>query len=364
MTPLGDALRWQAEACRQLGSPMYERLCVEAAEDADGGGPVAAVAAKHAHLDRAGLIEAAVPLRLLGAVHRLVLEDRAPGLARHYPTAGGDLDPLAAWPAFRDLLEAEPAAVTAGMQRAPQTNEVGRASLLLVGLAASLQHHGAPIRLVEIGASGGLNLRADHFRLRLPDGEVGPPDSPVLLAPEWREPDEPRTPQRRRHGPPVGAPVEVHERLGCDVDPIDPTTAEGAVTLRAYVWPDQASRHRALDGAIEVARRVAAAVEPVDAVSFLQRLEPASDIVTVVWHSVVWQYLSAGDQAAAAETLEELGARATGSAPFVHLAMEPERATAGRLRLVTSMRVWPGGERRELAESHAHGTWIRWLGTT
>jgi hypothetical protein len=32
------------------------------------------------------------------------------------------------------------------------------------------------------------------------------------------------------------------EREGCDLEPVDPTTDEGRLTLLSYVWPDQAAR--------------------------------------------------------------------------------------------------------------------------
>ncbi|MEV4259785.1 DUF2332 family protein, partial [Spirillospora sp. NPDC049652] len=142
----------QAATCAKGGSPMYAELLRRAADDPDG--PVAAVLSDGPEAGRV--------LRLLGATHRLVLEGRAPGLAAHYPTAGGTADPLAAWPAFRALLADRPDEVRAGMSGAPQTNEVGRAAPLVGGLLAILAAAGErPVRLLEAGASAGLNLRAD-----------------------------------------------------------------------------------------------------------------------------------------------------------------------------------------------------------
>ena len=68
-------LRWQARYCEQLGSPLYASLLESAALDAEAGGPAV------------GEVPA---IRMLGAAHRLVLEGDAPGLARFYPSAGGD----------------------------------------------------------------------------------------------------------------------------------------------------------------------------------------------------------------------------------------------------------------------------------
>lgn len=165
------ALLAQARGCAELGSAMYAELLTRAAGDP--GGAVAAVLGERT--------ETGFVLRMLGTVHRLVLEGRAPALAEHYPTAGGTKDPLAAWPAFRDVLVEHAAEIREGLADPPQTNEVGRAAPLVGGLLTVADATGLPIRLLEIGASAGLNLRADHFRLRHEGGAYGP-ESPVVLA--------------------------------------------------------------------------------------------------------------------------------------------------------------------------------------
>lgn len=175
------ALRGQARASAQLGSPMYAELLTRAAGD-----PGEAVTGVLGERTGTGFI-----LGMLGTVHRLVLEGRAPDLAAHYPTAGGTDDPLDAWPAFRDVLAEHAAEIRAGLLDPPQTNEVGRAAPLVGGLltiADACRPAGAPappIRLLEIGASAGLNLRADRFRFLHEGGAYGP-ESPVVLPDAWR----------------------------------------------------------------------------------------------------------------------------------------------------------------------------------
>src|SRR6185503_11846642 len=90
-------LRLQADGCRRLGSPFYDTLLQHAADDVAAGGPIADVFAGYPHEP----ILSAMALRLMGAVHRLVLEGRAPTLTAHYPSAGGDGDGARAWPVFR-----------------------------------------------------------------------------------------------------------------------------------------------------------------------------------------------------------------------------------------------------------------------
>ena len=341
-------LRWQADACRSLGSPFYADLLARVADDVVAHGPAAAVLAGHENDPG----PSGLALRLMGAVHRLVLERRAARLAVYFPSVGGTADAAGAWPVLRDLLQAERAWLRGRLDQAPQTNEVGRAAALVGGLLHVADRWPGPLRLAEIGASAGLNLRADHYRVRFtsgPDG-VGPPDSPVVLPDAWAG---------RR--PPVEARLEVVERLGCDLAPVDPTTTEGRLLLTSFVWPDQVDRLARLRGALEVAARVPATVEQGSAGDFVSRLELADGATTVLWHSIMWQYLEPPERAAVTERIGALGARATADRRFAHLSLEPRRRTpsAPHEPLVV-LRTWPGGEPRVLATASPHGLPTTW----
>src|SRR5206468_4804470 len=90
---LSRRLRRQAAWCAELGSPLYASLLESAADDLETGGPVMDVLSGFE--EEVGA--AALALRLMGAVHRLVLEDVLPELAERYPSTGGDGDAGAAW---------------------------------------------------------------------------------------------------------------------------------------------------------------------------------------------------------------------------------------------------------------------------
>src|SRR5260370_2247642 len=94
-------LRWQAAACAQMGSPLYGSLLESAAADQTG-----ATAEALAGLETETR-SAAVGLRLMAAVHRLVLEGRLPAPQPHYPSVGGDGVSSAACPALRAALVAQ-----------------------------------------------------------------------------------------------------------------------------------------------------------------------------------------------------------------------------------------------------------------
>ncbi len=345
-----DSFETQASACAHLGSPMYADLVAACAEDFTDGGPVAEVLAGHE--DDPG--PSALALRLMGSVHRLVLERRAGELATYYPSVGGTYERDGCWAAFRALLAEDPEAVREWLDRPPQTNEVGRAAALYGGLLHVPTLHRLPVRLFEIGSSGGLNLNADRYAYLDEDGRrfgvQGAGQDVMVLDPAWR-----------------GTPVEPWPRLefvqrtGSDVRPVDAASTEGRLVLTAYVWPDQVARHERLRGALALA-----ASRPLDV-----RRQPARDLVggielaeghlTVLWHSVMWQYLDRAEQDDVSASIERLGASATDDAPFAHLFLEPWRRTpeSGHEFLV-ELRVWPSGERRILGTGVGHGLPCTW----
>ncbi len=339
--------REQAAACGRLGSPMYAELLDRVADDLAAGGVSTAVLAGHEHDPG----PSALALRLTGSVHRLVLEGRAAELAAFYPSVGGAWDLDEGWPAFEAVLRDMPDQVREWLDRPPQTNEVGRAVALMGGLLRIGESHRLPVRLLEIGSSGGLNLRADAFAYSGVDGtRQGPADSPLHLGDVWE--GAPLTPWPG---------LEVVERTGSDVMPVDVTSAEGRLKLTSYVWPDQTVRLERLRRACDVATEVPVEVRPQDAVSFVQGIELVEGTTTVLWHSVMWQYLSPDDRSAVTAHVEALGAAARETSPFAHLLLEPARRTpASDHEFLVVLRLWPTGERRVLGSSTPHGIPTIW----
>ncbi|WP_171163936.1 DUF2332 domain-containing protein [Streptomyces sp. I05A-00742] len=353
-----DLIDMQAQACAELKAPLYATLLARAAQDVRDGGPCA---------DAVAPLEgapgpAAVALRLLGAVHALVLLGETPELAAHYPTSGGSADhPEAAWGPFRRAVAEHPEHIAAWMRRPPQTNEVGRANMLISGLVTAVAGlalpEPPPVRLLELGASAGLNLRADRFRTASgrpggPEFSWGDPGSPVVLDGAWRD----GAPPPRIAGAAARVPaLDVVERLGCDVDPLDPLDPAGALALRAYVWPDHPSRTARLAGALALARQVPARVRARGAADFLVDAALRPGTLTVVWHSVMRQYVPAEEWSRAEGELRRLRTAATGPETgwFAHLAFEPRRI-GGTHRFVLTLRVGEGPE-EVLAEAHPWG---------
>ena len=164
-----------------------------------------------------------IPILLFAAVHDLVLAEPDAPLASIY--GGGSGDP---WPPFRSLLEERFADLaTLVSTRTIQTNEVGRAAVLLPVLDTVHRATGRPLALVEIGPSAGLNLLLDRFGYRydLPAGatfDAGDPASPVQLTCAVRGPWSP---------PLTAVTPPIASRQGIDLSPVDVTDPIASSTL-------------------------------------------------------------------------------------------------------------------------------------
>ncbi len=333
-----QTIELQRRGCEMAGSPLYASILEQVADDVRRGGPVAGLLTPYA--DRA--VGDAVLLRLLGGVHRLVLAGKVPELAAHYPSVGGRAGRrLGA--AFTEVVEDHHRVLAADLQSGVQTNEVGRSAALLVGYLR-LAAGGLPLRVLEVGASAGLNLAFDRYHYTQGAWKWGPADSPLAFCDPFMGPPPAI--------PPSVNPLRVIERRGCDPHPIDPTTEEGRLRLRSFVWPDQPHRRARLDAALEVATAHPVAIDQADAGGWLsgQLARPRAGVMTVVSHSIVLQYLDHHDRRDLVTLIEEAGGRAGPSAPLAWLRMEPAGERA-EVRLTT----WPGAISRRLATSAYHG---------
>jgi hypothetical protein len=333
-------LQWQADACRMIGSPLYAGLLERATKDVEALGPTWEILRGHEDDPRFSVLG----LRLLGAANRLALTGREPGLADAYR----DGRVTEAWEQLRQTLQRNTAELRSSFERPVQTNEVGRCAALLFGFAAVAAETQLPLRLLEVGASAGLNLRWDRYRYRANGFSWGPEDSPVELAFEL-DGEQPTA---------VLPGIEIASRRGCDASPIDPATAEGRLTLLAYIWPDQHDRIARMQAALEVAEEVPVSLDHEAAAPWAQRMlaEQAPGEATVIYHSIVSQYLSDEERGALFDGIRGAGERASATAPLAWLRMEPNDDRAD-----LHLTLWPGGEDRRLARVGYHGTPIELL---
>jgi hypothetical protein len=182
---------------------------------------------------------------------------------------------------------------------------------------------------------------------------LGDPASPLVFEEPWR-------------GRPVADPgarargLRVVARAGCDLAPLQLGSAEDRLTLYSYLWPDEPERLSRIGAALEVAARD----PPVVAACAAERWLPAmlaarrAGELTVIWHSVVRQYVPAAAWAAIERAVQDAGRAATPGAPLALLSMEPgDDPLAGFAVTVTT---WPGGVARRLADAGDHGPPVRW----
>lgn len=324
MVELAWALRWQAGFCRHNGAPTAALVCDTVATDLEGPGRLTHLFTPTTRFgDWVGL-------RVMGCVHRLAIEREAPLVAMGAPTLGGTSpldapDPSIAVAAFSDAvvdaLLGHPDELRSAVERVPQTNEPARARALRIALARSR----LPVRLFEVGASAGLNLRADHL-----------PGDPDLEA---------------------GPQPEVLVRRGCDLDPVDPTSTHGRTWLSGFVWLDDTERFAALAHALDVAARVPAEVVRADAADFVSTLTVTEGTTTVLWHSAFWSYLPPDRREALSDALDTLGATASPAAPLWQVSWEagPSDMRSFELRLDRFEGAEPTRELLATGGPHAQG---------
>jgi hypothetical protein len=323
-------------------SPLYVRLMSAAADDIATGGVVARLFA--------GVPTPAgsVPqLRLLAALHHLVLAGEAPALAAFYPSAGGTQPPEDAWPAARGAVLEHFDWLRARVTRTVQTNEPGRSAVLYPALLWLTAHHGRPIRLLEIGASAGLNLQADRYAYRVGSLCLGDPGSPLEFVEPWDPP-----PTIDLAG--TAAALRIAQRSGCDLAPLDPSRPDDQLTLLSYIWPDELDRIDRLRAALSVAARDPVSIAQAPASRWLPAAIDAGrpDELVVVWHSVMRQYVESDEWAAIEDVLA--------ARPHVmRLSMEPSVDDhLGRQRL--SLQERPDAAEITLARVGDHGLPISW----
>ncbi len=322
-------------------SPLYIELMRAAAADIERGGEVARL------FEDIDAPPGAVPqLRLTAALHYLVLSGQAPELAAFYPSAGGDRPPSEVWPVVLATIAEHFDQVKERLRRTVQTNEPGRSAVLFGGLLWLTERHRRPIRLLEVGASAGLNLLADRYAYAVGDLELGDPDSPLRFVEPWVRP-----PTADLAG--AAAALWIVARAGCDVAPLDPSRPDDQLALLSYIWPDELHRIERIRAALSVAARDPVPVAARRGSEWLPEvLAGAADgELVVVWHSVIRQYVEPGEWAAIEAALD-------GRPNVVRLSMEPALDRTARMELTVHDPADAPAQR--LAVCDDHGLPIRW----
>jgi hypothetical protein len=338
------AFEVQSQACASLGAMFSAGLLKQAERNVAAGGIVSRLLVQWNDVPTGQVIRDAVALRLLASLHYLVLSGGAPELAACYPPEADD--PEHAWIMAERALDAHSDEVTLMLAHEPQTNEVRRSACLLGGFLAIGRETKLPLRCFELGASAGLNSLWDRFRYQIGDSAWGNPASTVILPCRWEG-----------NAPGLDFALTVVERRACDRRPVDLREGADATRLLSYCWPEQRERMQRLRGAIALAEVSPVEVEAQQAVLWVGQAKPKSGAATVVFHSIVWQYIPPAEQAEIFATLQAHAAQATPDAPFFWLRMELNEAARQ-----FELKLWTGEfqEDRLLAIVHPHGEFAKW----
>jgi hypothetical protein len=347
--PAGASIHWDAgetladrfRAHASDANNLYGYATRSMAEDWEAGGPTRIVCRGYENAPRRSVIN----LRLLAGVFRLVLTGRAPELVPFYPCLGGTAPASQAWPVMREVIGKHVEELHSALAVPPQTNEVGRSAALLAGLFDLVAASGVRrIRLLELGASAGLNLLLDHYAYRGGSWQFGFTDSKV----QFVNPIE---------GPVHPEQFMITVRAGCDLHPVDANTPEGRLLLTSFVWPFDLDRHKRLSMALTVAAMHAVRIDKASASSWLPHALAADrDELPVVWHSITQMYWPDDELTAVESILSDYGSSSRLGEVSLEYHPDGQRGAEPELRT----RLWdpdsgPSIRERLIGTAHDHG---------
>lgn len=343
-----QAFELQARHCADLGSPFMARMCKISAQFLTSDGEVAKTLFRWDGDVSAGGRN--LPLRLMGALHNLVLTRQCKVLMDVFPPHYKDKTDAQIWAGVNTALQTHSGFILNFLKSAPQTNEVRRSAILLPGfLTIAEAANGLPFVLSEIGASAGLNLNWNQYFYQFGGQVWGDKKSPVALMPKWSGPV------------PKSQNIVVQERRGCDLIPTDLSNKTEITNLLSYLWADQAERITRTEYAFEMANLYPYHVDKMDAIDWLkQRLSQRREgVVHVIYHTIAWQYFPQNLKREGSALINEAGAKASKTAPLAWLGFEADGQEPGGALTLT---MWPGGETKVLARADYHGRWVKWQG--
>lgn len=324
-------------------SPLYAHLAIEASKDSELIDIVA-----HAQEGQPS------PNMLFGAVHYLLMTGADHSLTRFYrsltPNPVTDIDPF---PDFRSFcLEYRGQIEKILETRRVQTNVVERCGLLYPAFSiVSKEINDAPLSMIEVGTSAGLNLNWDNYSYDYGDGNIhGNQSSPVRI----------RTDMIGNGRPEISGDVpKVAYRIGLEYSAIDLSNHDDVTWLKALVWPENTTRLHNLEEAIKLFQADPPPIIEGNAIDTLsQAISDAPDNSTIcVFHTHTLNQFSESDRNAFYDLLRS----ESYSRPIFVVSSESRI----RPEPLLEIRRFQNGSRRKkrLAVSDPHGKWMEWLQT-
>jgi hypothetical protein len=233
-----------------------------------------------------------------------------------------------------------------------QTNEVGRCFALLPAFLELSRLSGRRLDLLELGPSAGLNLFFDRYRYRYRAAAWGSGESAVHLAADER---------RAVPAELLSQPVQIGQRRGIDLNPVDVTRDDDVRLLLAFVWADQRARIERLRRAIDVVRADPPELLHGDYVELLPALlaDRDDEALTVVFQTASTQYLPRRRY----EELRELLRRASRDAPIGWISTQRHDEEGGSFQgYALELALLGDRDAKVVAYMGYHGEWLDWIG--
>lgn len=314
------------------------------------------------------------PVLWLAALHDLVLATPSLPAARWYASVvGRDRVPAGdPWPDVRETVLAHADTLRGTIAtRTTQTNEINRCVYLapaLAAVAADLPGH--PLVLVELGASAGLLLHVDRYRVDLEGDGTATVLGDGTSSVRCQGRDRSDAPYATR-GLPVPPPVV--GRAGVDLHPVDLHDDSRVRWLEACLWPDVPGRVERFRAAVDLVSDRPAPVVAGDMVGALPAAVAAADAHTggdahlVVFSSWALTYL---DRSRRPEVLARLVELAGSGRPVSWVTAEPPGCVPGLpdtpptpgQDTVLGLHRWRDGTllpAQRIGSCHPHGEWVR-----
>ena len=323
-------------------SPLYEILSWNVANAPE----ILAIAAQR----RAGQ---PVSNLFFAAVHALLIEEPSHPLASFYPDLASGRSPSGGpFPAFRSFcLERRDRIVEMISVRRVQTNVVRRCALLLPAFLRAISNwNGAPVVLVEVGASAGLNLFWDRYGYDYGGGvRWGDLMSPVQLTTTSLGDTRPPVPARE---------INVTGRVGIDLNPVDVSDNDAVSWLQALVWPERRDEAELLQRAIELARTTPPRLIAGDALDVLPEVLDSlpTDMVPLIFHSHTLNQFPTEARERFGELVNHYGSQRDLALISLESRQSQGNSELDLTTYINGVRTW-----EHLAQCDSHGYRIKWL---
>ena len=142
--------------------------------------------------------------------------------------------------------------------------------------------------------------------------------------------------------PQMAQAIEVSDRRGCDLFPIDLGDATARRRMASYIWGDMAQRADRQKQALAALKGQVPVIDRADAAGWVaaQIMQRPAGETTVLFHSLVWPYLNVSQRMAVESSFEQAAETASPDRPLAWLRMDVDRMDH---EAVLEYDLWQGG---------------------